>query len=82
MKNLTSRILGLLIGSVITWAALKALASGWRKATGEEPPSSGDPDTPVRKALTWAALSGVAAAIAQILSARVGRLVGKTPAKP
>lgn len=51
--------------------AKKALDSGWKAATGKEPPSNPEnPDVAVWEAVTWAALSGTAVALARMLAGR------------
>ncbi|MDR1237534.1 MAG: DUF4235 domain-containing protein, partial [Propionibacteriaceae bacterium] len=58
MKKLTTRVLKAVLGGIATAATLKVLGFGWRKVTGEAPPSTDDTDTPIKQALAWAALSG------------------------
>lgn len=51
--------------------AKKALDSGWKAATGKEPPKNPEnPDVSVWEATTWAALSGTAVALARMLASR------------
>jgi len=51
--------------------AKRALDSGWKAATGKEPPKNPEnPDVSVWEAATWAALSGTAVALARMLASR------------
>ena len=61
------------LGSALLGAAIakKALNTGWRAATGKNPPGNpADPDVDVWEAVAWAAVSGTAIAIARMLAAR------------
>lgn len=52
-------------------AAKKAINTGWKKATGKNPPSNpADPDVDVWEAVIWAAVSGTFVAIARMLATR------------
>ncbi|MGN6472083.1 MAG: DUF4235 domain-containing protein, partial [Mycobacteriales bacterium] len=51
--------------------AKKALDSGWKAATGKQPPENpADPDVDVWEAITWAAISGTFVALAKMLAQR------------
>lgn len=51
--------------------AKKGLNTGWRKATGKNPPANpADPDVQIWEAVAWAAVSGTLIAIARMLAAR------------
>ncbi|HVW80441.1 MAG TPA: DUF4235 domain-containing protein [Mycobacteriales bacterium] len=60
------------IGAAATTAvARKVLTSGWKKATGSEPPADpANPDVRWREAAGWAALSAAAVAIARLAAQR------------
>ena len=52
-------------------AARKALNTGWKAATGKQPPENpADPDVDIREAVAWAVLSGVAIGVARMLAQR------------
>ncbi|CAM3210075.1 DUF4235 domain-containing protein [Nocardioides dubius] len=52
-------------------AAKKALNTGWKAATGKEPPSNpADPDVDLWEAVAWAALSGTFIALIKMLASR------------
>lgn len=51
--------------------ARKAISTGWKAATGKNPPANpADPDVDVWEAVTWAAVSGTLIAIARMLATR------------
>ncbi|MGI8646146.1 MAG: DUF4235 domain-containing protein [Nocardioides sp.] len=51
--------------------AKKALNTGWRAATGKNPPANpADPDVDMKEAIAWAAVSGTLIAIARMLATR------------
>jgi len=61
------------LASALGAAALarKALTTGWRAATGKNPPANpADPDVDVWEAVAWAAVSGTLIAIARMLATR------------
>lgn len=66
-------------------AAKKVLNSGWRAATGKNPPvNPADPDVDVWEALAWAAASGTIIGVARMLAVRRAasyyvRSTGKLP---
>jgi hypothetical protein len=51
--------------------AKKALNTGWRAATGKNPPANpADPDVDMREAVAWAVVSGTLIALARMLATR------------
>ena len=51
--------------------AKKTINTGWKAATGKNPPANpADPDVDVWEAVTWAAVSGTLIAIARMLATR------------
>ncbi|GAA3651184.1 hypothetical protein GCM10022237_08710 [Nocardioides ginsengisoli] len=51
--------------------AKKGLDTGWRAATGKQPPANpADPDVDVWEAVAWAAASGTLVALAKMLAQR------------
>ena len=51
--------------------AKKALNTGWRAATGKNPPANpADPDVDMREAVAWAVVSGTLVALARMLATR------------
>ncbi|GAA2117994.1 DUF4235 domain-containing protein [Nocardioides bigeumensis] len=51
--------------------AKKALNTGWRAATGKNPPANpADPDVDMREAVVWAVVSGTLIALARMLATR------------
>lgn len=61
------------LGSALLGAtvAKKALNTGWRAATGKNPPSNpADPDVDVWEAVAWAVASGAFVAIARMMATR------------
>ena len=59
------------VGAVTTIAAQKLITFVWKQATGDEPPSPTDPDTPIGVAATWALASGIGLGATQLLTARL-----------
>lgn len=59
------------IGAVSTIAAQKVVTMAWKAATGDEPPSPTDPETPMRQALSWALASGIGIGVTQLLTTRM-----------
>jgi Protein of unknown function (DUF4235) len=52
-------------------AARKAMNTGWKAATGKQPPENpADPDVDIREAVAWAVLSGIAIGVARLLAQR------------
>ena len=61
------------LGAALGAAAVakKTLNTGWRAATGKNPPANpADPDVPVWEAVAWAAASGTFIALARMLATR------------
>lgn len=60
------------LGAAATAAvAQKVLTSGWKKATGKEPPTDpANPDVRWREAAGWAAASAAVVALARLLAQR------------
>jgi hypothetical protein len=60
------------VGAAATAAvARKVLTSGWKKATGNEPPADpANPDVRWREAAGWAAASAAVVAVARLLAQR------------
>jgi len=51
--------------------AKKALNTGWKAATGKNPPANpADPDVAVKEAVTWAVVSGALIGLARMAAAR------------
>jgi hypothetical protein len=51
--------------------AKKALDTGWRAATGKQPPQNpADPDVQMREAVLWAVVSGTFVALARMVAQR------------
>jgi hypothetical protein len=51
--------------------AKKALNTGWRAATGKNPPANpADPDVDMKEAVVWAMVSGTLIALARMLATR------------
>lgn len=51
--------------------AKKGLNTGWRAATGKNPPANpADPDVDIKEAVAWAAVSGTLVAIARMAASR------------
>lgn len=65
--------------------AKKGLNTGWRAATGKQPPENpADPDVEIWEAVAWAAVSGVMVGLARMLAQRRAasyyvRSTGKLP---
>ena len=52
-------------------AARKALNTGWKAATGKQPPENpADPDVDIGEAVAWAVVSGIAIGVARLLAQR------------
>ena len=54
-----------------TWVVRTALDSGFRRATGNSPPTARDPDVPYRRIIAWAAMRAAVATAADIVADRV-----------
>jgi len=64
------RTVGQMVAGIALSVALgTAIKAVWRKAVGDLPDSR-DPDTPMRQVLGWAAVSGLGAAVTDIVIAR------------
>jgi thiazole synthase ThiGH ThiG subunit len=51
--------------------ARKALTTGWKAATGKQPPANpADPDVDMKEAVAWAVASGTLVALARMLASR------------
>jgi hypothetical protein len=60
--------LGATVGAAV---ARKALSTGWKTATGKEPPAKPEhPDVKWAEGATWAAVSAAAVAVARLLAQR------------
>ena len=59
------------LGAAATFAAQKLIKIAWKTITGHEPPSPGDPDTPLREAVSWAVASAIGVGITQIVTQRL-----------
>jgi hypothetical protein len=59
------------IGAVTTVEAQRLVKAAWKLATGNEPPSPTDPDTPVLEAMSWALASGIGVGVTQLLTQRM-----------
>lgn len=58
------------LGTVTTVAAQRGITMAWKAATGKEPPSATDPDTPWFEAASWAVASGVGIGLTQFVTTR------------
>ena len=54
-----------------TWVVRTALNSGFRRATGNSPPTARDPDVPYRRIIAWAAMTAAAVTAADIAADRL-----------
>ncbi|MGL5405310.1 MAG: DUF4235 domain-containing protein [Propionibacteriaceae bacterium] len=74
-----------IIGTATTVATQKLVTTGWKAATGAEPPAANDPQTPLAEAATWALASGVGIGMIQLVTNRYmarrwhGEFQGKAP---
>ena len=59
------------IGTAATFAAQKMIKIVWKTITGHEPPSPGDPDIPLREAVSWAVASAIGVGSTQIVTQRL-----------
>ncbi len=59
-----------LLGVITTFAFRKLLTLTWKAVTGNEPPSTTDPRTPLREALSWALASAIGVTATQIMTQR------------
>lgn len=80
-----SKLVGIATGVVVRKVSDKALSSAWRRTKHSEPPADpASPGTPWGEAISWAAASGVAMAVARLLATRGTatakmKLTGKAP---
>ena len=74
---LGSKVVGIGTGFAARKVSDKAVSAAWRKTKNTEPPADpASPGTPWAEALTWAAVSAVAMAVARLLATR-GTAVAK-----
>jgi hypothetical protein len=65
------KAIGALSGMAAAKFARKAITTGWKRTVGGEPPTNpASPSTTWTEALAWAALSGVAVAVARLIVQR------------
>ena len=82
---LGSKLVGIATGMVVRSLTDKALSALWKKTKHTEPPTDpASPGTPWGEALSWAAASGVAMAVARLVATRGTatakmKLTGKAP---
>ena len=80
-----SKLIGIGTGIVVRKLTDKALSQVWRRTKHQEPPTDpASPGTPWAEALSWAAASGVAMAVARLLATRGAatakmKVTGKVP---
>lgn len=77
--DFASRAVGGVAGAVAGLVTRKAITTVWKKVTGKEPPAHPeDPEVALAEAIGWAAVMGLAMAIARLLATRLAtkRLVG------
>ncbi len=70
-KALPRKLLAGVLSTAGTILIGKLLTAAWESTTGEPPPSPGDPDVPLRRALIWTVASGLSIAVTQLLINRV-----------
>lgn len=54
------------IGAITTVAAQKLVTKTWEAVTGEPVPDINDPETPLARAVIWAAASGLGVGMSQL----------------
>ena len=80
-----SKLVGIGTGIVVRKVSDKALSAVWKKTKHSEPPADpASPGTPWSEAISWAAASGVAMAVARLLATRGTatakmKMTGKAP---
>ena len=80
-----SKLVGIGTGIVVRKVSDKALSAVWKKTKHTEPPADpASPGTPWSEAISWAAASGVAMAVARLLATRGTatakmKITGKAP---
>lgn len=70
-ERVLSRVYAAVIGAVAAIVAQRLLHGAWKLATGNEPPATNDPTTPIAEASIWAAASTMGMALTQVLTSRV-----------
>jgi hypothetical protein len=72
MRRIVTRIAITVTATAAAAAARRAAAAGWRKSTGDEPPSANPfaDDADIRTAALWAGLLGTSVWAAKRLAAR------------
>jgi hypothetical protein len=72
MRRILTRLAITVTATGAAVAARRGATAGWRKTTGDEPPSTNpfDDDADLRTALIWAALLGTSVWAAKWLAAR------------
>lgn len=66
-----SKLVGIATGVVVRKVTDKTLSSVWRRTKHSDPPADpASPGTPWGEAISWAAASGVAMAVARLLATR------------
>ena len=64
-------VMSLISGLIAAQIARRALNTGWKAATGKEPPANpADPDVAMREAVLWAAVSGTTIALSRMAIGR------------
>ncbi|POH57877.1 DUF4235 domain-containing protein [Arthrobacter glacialis] len=72
--NILIKLLSVLASVAAGAVARKALAAGWRKSTGSEPPKdAGDPRNSLPGVLVFALVTAASGAIIHVLTQRWGR---------
>jgi hypothetical protein len=80
-----SKLIGIGTGIVVRKVSDKVLSKVWQKTKHQAPPADpASPGTPWAEALSWAAASGVAMAVARLLATRGAatakmKVTGKAP---
>jgi hypothetical protein len=59
------------LGAVTTIVAQRLVSKAWQVATGNEPPTPTDPETPAVQAVTWALASGIGVGAVQLVTTRL-----------
>ena len=65
-NNLVIHVLAPLAAMGATWAALKALDTGYRSVTGRNAPNSQDLQARLGSAVMWAAITAASAAVVEV----------------
>ncbi|MGA4507591.1 DUF4235 domain-containing protein [Propionibacteriaceae bacterium G1746] len=69
-EKIIHKVYAIALGAGVTFAVQKLLKSAWKVATGNEPPTPGDPDVPATEAFIWALSSAVGMGAAQLATTR------------